>query len=118
MKKSILFGMMLFGFMATGFSQAEPMELLYASSDFSVHHRQDEISAIGTMMLKVDAWVISVKDSEGTTDYLPMSLDDRFKVEGLVVKFTGTLETIPGNVRMVGQPIRISKIEMIASEKN
>lgn len=114
----ILIGMLLSGSLITGFCQAEAPELLYASGDFRGIFHDDEVTASGTMVLKADVWVIRVVNDEGTTDYLPVSLEDRFKTDGLIVKFTGVLEKIPANVRMAGHPIRLSKIEAVGSEKN
>lgn len=117
MKKIMMIGVMLSGLIANSYSQAESPELLYASGEFA-YHFTNEVSGTGTIMLKGDAWIIRVIDREGTTDYFAVNLDDKFKVEGLMVNFAGTLEDVPENVRMVGKPIKLSKIEAVASEKN
>ena len=117
MKKILMIGVLLSGLIANTYSQTESPELLYASGGFA-YHFTDEVSGTGTIMLKGDTWIIRVIDREGTTDYFAANLDDKFKVEGLMVNFAGTLEEVPENVRMVGKPIKLSKIEAVASEKN
>lgn len=66
----------------------------------------------GTIILKADTWIIRETAADGTiTDYYAENLGAEFKKEGLKVRFKGNLGEIPKNVRMIGRPITLTKIE-------
>ena len=65
----------------------------------------------GVIYKKADAYVIRETLPGGANvDYYAENLGDEFKKEGLRVKFKGTLLEIPSNVRMIGKPIKLTKI--------
>ncbi|MBC8046926.1 MAG: hypothetical protein H7Y00_09035 [Fimbriimonadaceae bacterium] len=67
----------------------------------------------GVIMLKADSWIIRVSENGESTDYFPSNLTDEFKVENLRVVFSGEVQDIPANVRMVGKPIRLTSIKKV-----
>ena len=70
----------------------------------------DQVSGVGTMMLKGDIWVIRTAGSEGT-DYLPSNLTKAFQVDGKAVTFEANLDEIPPGVRMAGRPVTLVSIK-------
>jgi len=65
----------------------------------------------GVIFKKADAYIIRETLPSGViVDYYAENLGDEFKKEGLRVKFKGTLLEIPSNVRMIGKPIKLTKI--------
>lgn len=65
----------------------------------------------GVIYKKADAYVIRETLPGGANvDYYAENLGEEFKKEGLRVKFKGTLLEIPSNVRMIGKPIKLTKI--------
>ena len=65
----------------------------------------------GTIFKKGDAYIIrETLPSGAIVDYYAENLGEEFKKEGLTVKFKGTLLEIPSNVRMIGKPIKLTKI--------
>ncbi|HRF78147.1 MAG TPA: hypothetical protein PLJ00_02495 [Chitinophagales bacterium] len=72
----------------------------------------DQISGVGTMMLKGDIWVIRVTDNEGVVDYCPMNLPQNFQKAGLIVKFSGTVKYISDTDRLAGMPLILSQIKL------
>lgn len=65
----------------------------------------------GTVMRRGDSWIIQVRDGGETTDFLPLNLDDAYKVEGLKVIFSAENVSPPDDVRLVGKPVKITAIK-------
>ena len=57
------------------------------------------------------AWYVIIPDDEKNQRYAPTNLPDEFKKDGLRVIFSGKVAEIPPNVRMVGVPLELIKIE-------
>ena len=72
--------------------------------------KEDDMQT-GVIFKKADTYIIRETLSNGSiVDYYAENLGDEFKKEGLKVKFKGTLLEIPTNVRMIGKPIKLTKI--------
>lgn len=68
----------------------------------------------GKIFKKGDEYIIrETLPSGAVVDYYAENLGEEFKKEGLTVKFKGTLLEIPSNVRMIGKPIKLTKIVKI-----
>ena len=52
-----------------------------------------------------------IDDADGSP-YLPSNLPEEFAHEGLRVLFSGNRQEIPPNVRLVGAPLELTKIEL------
>ncbi len=72
---------------------------------------QEDDMQTGVIFKKADTYIIrETLPSGAIVDYYAENLGEEFKKEGLKVKFKGTLLEIPSNVRMIGKPIKLTKI--------
>ncbi|MFX0201117.1 MAG: hypothetical protein ACFFCW_33785, partial [Candidatus Hodarchaeota archaeon] len=62
-------------------------------------------------------WYVIIPDYDNTQRFLPTSLPDRFKKDGLKVIFSGKICEIPENVRLVGTPLLLTSIEEVKKLK-
>ena len=70
----------------------------------------DVVDQSGTIrLISGDVYGI-VPDADTGTRYLPDSLADEFKKDGLRVVFSGKVGEIPPNVRMMGTPLTLTAI--------
>jgi hypothetical protein len=56
-------------------------------------------------------WYVIIPDDEKNQRYAPSNLPDEFKKDGLRVIFSGKVAAIPPNVRMIGIPLELVKVE-------
>jgi hypothetical protein len=56
-------------------------------------------------------WYVIIPDDEKNQRYAPSNLPDEFKKDGLRVIFSGKVAEIPPNVRMIGIPLELVKVE-------
>jgi hypothetical protein len=61
--------------------------------------------------------VVLVPESNANMRYISAQLPDEYKKEGLKVTFNGWLGKIPPNVRMMGTPLKLTKIWVSSTEK-
>lgn len=54
-----------------------------------------------------------VPDARPTTRYVAQNLPAAFRQDGLRVRFSGLLEPIPPNVRMIGQPLLLTAVRRL-----
>lgn len=87
----------------------------YSLNSFCQKNKENKVSGTGIIANipeGSDNFVI-IPDGNTTVRYQPINLHDNFKKNNLKVRFKGVLGTIPNNVRMVGTPIRLKRIEII-----
>ena len=58
-------------------------------------------------------WYVIVPDDDDTQRFFPSNLPEEFRKNGLRVLFSGKRGEIPANVRMVGTPLELTKIEKL-----
>jgi hypothetical protein len=61
-------------------------------------------------------WYVIIPDDEKNQRYAPSNLPDEFKKDGLRVIFSGKVAEIPPNVRMIGIPLELVKVENLERE--
>jgi uncharacterized lipoprotein YmbA len=73
----------------------------------------DQVSGIGTILLKGDIWVISVSNGAEAVEYCPVNLPQNLQKSGLIVKFSGNTKEIAPNERWAAIPIVLSQIKAV-----
>ena len=66
--------------------------------------------ATGTIRQVSAGLIALVPDARPATRYVPQNLPEGFQQDGLRVVFSGWLEEIPPNVRMIGQPLVLTAL--------
>lgn len=56
-------------------------------------------------------WYVIIPDYDDTQRFLPDSMPEMFKKNGLKVIFSGNICEIPENVRLIGTPFELTDIE-------
>ncbi|NIO04658.1 MAG: hypothetical protein GTN74_08590 [Proteobacteria bacterium] len=59
------------------------------------------------------AWYVIVPDYDKMQRFAPINLPEDFRRDGLRVLFSGRIGEIPANVRLVGTPLEITRIETL-----
>ena len=67
----------------------------------------------GVIVYQADTYLIKA----GQRMFVPTKLDDKYKMDGLPVKFSGKVLPPPPNVRMMGTPIALSAISVARKPK-
>ena len=58
-------------------------------------------------------WYVIIPDDAKNQRYAPSNLPEEFKQDGLRVIFSGKVAAIPPNVRMIGIPLELVKVEKL-----
>ena len=75
---------------------------------------QTTISGMGKIIVIGETYLIEpLVTINGEARYAPTALPDDFKKQGLIVQFSGNTQPISPNVRMMGTPLKLTKIEKI-----
>lgn len=82
--------------------------------------KEHVIDATGTIvrLSPTAEWYVIVPDDDTSTRFAPSSLPDRFKEDGLRVVFCGRVGEIPPDVRLIGIPLELGRIEAIESSES
>ena len=89
----------------------DPKSILISNGEVNM----ESITIVGTIMLKGGSWVIYGTDSQNgeAQDYYPKNLKQAYKIEGQKVIVEAKLDPIASNIRYVGAPITIIRIDLI-----
>lgn len=104
MQLNTLFLNLFFGLFCLWFSSC-----LLAQDDNQPVGKLTDVNA--TVTLVANQYTL-VPDDNDSQRYFPRNLDAKFKVEGLKVTVSGNIYPIPPNVRMIGTPFEITKIQV------
>lgn len=63
-----------------------------------------------------ELWII-MPDDNPNTRYISQQLPEEYKKEGLAITFNGWIGKIPPHVRMMGTPLKLTKVWVTCAEK-
>lgn len=78
-----------------------------------IKYTQDVVKQEGVVRKMQGQYLIEA----GSVRFLPANLKKGFQVEGLKVRFSGKAGEIPANVRLLGTPLKLDKIQKIKGKK-
>lgn len=103
--KSIVFGALML------FSTA-----LFAQDDWEWEREVSNVKAKVVLLENGETWVIVPDDNENMR-YISRQLPEEYKKNGLAVTFNGWIGKIPPHVRMLGTPLKLTKIWVSCADK-
>jgi len=74
------------------------------------------VKAKVSMIEGAELWVITPDDNPNTR-YISQQLPEEYKKEGLAITFNGWIGKIPPHVRMMGTPLKLTKVWVSGAEK-
>lgn len=103
--KSIVFGALML------FSTA-----LFAQDDWEWEREVSNVKAKVVLLENGETWVIVPDDNENMR-YISRQLPEEYKKNGLAITFNGWIGKIPPHVRMLGTPLKLTKIWVSCADK-
>lgn len=90
--------------------------LSFAQMDFEWERKLDNVKGTVKVLENGETWTIVPADNPNGR-YISQQLPEEFKKDGLKVTFFGWEGKIPPNVRMMGTPLKLSKIIISKADK-
>lgn len=88
----------------------------FAQSDFEWDREIKNEKGKVSVLANGETWVIVPADNPNGR-YISQQLPDAFKKDGLAVVYSGWVGKIPPHVRMMGTPLKLSKISVSKADK-
>jgi hypothetical protein len=103
--KSIVFGVLML-FAAT----------LFAQDDWEWEREVSNVKAKVVLLENGETWVIVPDDNENMR-YISRQLPEEYKKNGLPITFDGWIAKIPPHIRLLGTPLKLTKVWVTCADK-
>ncbi|MBK7147424.1 MAG: hypothetical protein IPH78_01065 [Bacteroidetes bacterium] len=88
----------------------------FAQGDFEWERKIDNVKGKVSLLTNGETWVLVPADNPNGR-YISQQLPEEYKKDGLAVVFSGWVGKIPPHVRMMGTPLKLTKISVSRADK-